>query len=104
MEKVTIKAYAVKHKLSIFNVMKMLKSGKLKSEIVEENGKEVTYIVLDEAIEAEVKAGIVTIEKKGEVKLREEMKILSSEVSLLRAEIEAKLKEFKEKILNMLTA
>jgi len=89
MEKVTIKAYAVKHKLSIFNVMKMLKSGKLKSEIVEENGKEVTYIVLDEAIEAEVKAGIVTIEKKGEAKLREEMKILSSEVALLRAEIEA---------------
>jgi ectoine hydroxylase-related dioxygenase (phytanoyl-CoA dioxygenase family) len=89
MEKVTIKAYAVKHKLSIFNVMKMIKSGKLKSEIVEENGKEVTYIVLDEAIEAEVKAGIVTIEKKGEVKLREEMKILSSEVALLRAEIEA---------------
>jgi len=89
MEKVTIKAYAVKHKLSIFNVMKMLKSGKLKSEIVEENGKEVTYIVLDEATEAEVKAGIVTIEKKGEAKLREEMKILSSEVALLRAEIEA---------------
>ena len=89
MEKVTIKAYAVKHKLSIFNVMKMLKSGKLKSEIVEENGKEVTYIVLDEATEAEVKAGIVTIEKKGEAKLREEMKILSSEVELLRTEIEA---------------
>jgi len=89
MEKVTIKAYAVKHKLSIFNVMKMLKSGKLKSEIVEENGKEVTYIILDEATESEVKSGIVTIEKKGEAKLREEMKILSSEVALLRAEIEA---------------
>ena len=89
MQKVTIKAYAVKHKLSIFNVMKMIKSGKLKSEIVEENGKEVTYIRLDEATEAEIKAGIVTIEKKGEAKLREEMKMLSNEVELLRAEIVA---------------
>jgi len=87
MQKVTIKAYAVKHKLSIFNVMKMIKSGKLKSEIVEENGKEVTYIRLDEATEVEIKAGIVTIEKKGEAKLREEMKMLSNEVELLRAEI-----------------
>jgi len=89
MQKVTIKAYAVKHKLSIFNVMKMIKSGKLKSEIVEDNGKEVTYIRLDEATEAEIKAGIVTIEKKGEAKLREEMKMLSNEVELLRAEIVA---------------
>ena len=42
MQKITIKAYAVKHKLSIFNVMKMVKSGKLKIEIAEENGKEIT--------------------------------------------------------------
>ena len=33
MERIGIKAYAVKHKLSIFNVMKMIKSGKVKSEI-----------------------------------------------------------------------
>jgi len=88
MQKVTIKAYAVKHKLSIFNVMKMVKSTKLKTEVVEENGKEVTYILLDEATEAEIAAGIVTIEKKGEVKLQEEMKMLRNEVVLLRAEIE----------------
>ena len=89
IKKVTIKAYAVSHKLSIFNVMKMVKSAKLKNEVVEENGKEVIYILLDEEIEAEVKQGIVTIEKKGESKLQEEMKLLSREVKLLRAEIEA---------------
>jgi len=88
MKKVTIKAYAVKHKLSIFNVMKMVKSDKLKSEVIEEKGKEIIYILLDEAIEAEVKKGIISIEKKGEEKLQEEMKILTDEVKLLRAEIE----------------
>lgn len=41
----TMKTYAVKHKLSLFNVVKMIKSGQLKSETVEENGKEVTYIL-----------------------------------------------------------
>ena len=45
MERMTLKSYAVKHKLSLFNVVKMVKSGQLKSETVEENGKEVTYIL-----------------------------------------------------------
>jgi len=89
MQKVTIKAYAVSHKLSIFNVMKMVKSGKLKSEVIEENGKETTYIIMDKTIENEVKKGIVTVEKLGEAKLQEEMKMLTNEVQLLRAEIEA---------------
>jgi len=89
MQKVTIKAYAVSHKLSIFNVMKMLKAGKLKSEVVEEEGREVTYILLDDKIEDEIKEGIVTVEKVGEAKLQEEMKMLTDEVRLLRAEIEA---------------
>ena len=88
MQKVTIKAYAVSHKLSIFNVMKMVKSGKLKSEVVEQEGKEVTYILLDEKIEEEIKKGIVTVEKSAQAKLQEEMKILTKEVQLLRAEIE----------------
>jgi len=47
MEKMTLKQYAVKHKLSLFNVVKMVKSGKLQSETVEENGKEVTYVLPD---------------------------------------------------------
>ena len=40
MEKISIKAYAAKHKLSIFNVVKMTKSGQLPTQTVEENGKE----------------------------------------------------------------
>ena len=48
MERMTLKSYAVKHKLSLFNVVKMVKSGQLKSKTVEENGKEVTYILPEE--------------------------------------------------------
>ena len=94
MQKVTIKAYAVSHKLSIFNVMKMVKSGKLKSEVIEEKGKEVTYIIMDDNIENEVKEGIVKVEKSGEAKLKVEMEMLTKEVALLRAEIEALKKQY----------
>ena len=48
MERITIKAYAIKHKLSVFNVMKMLKSGKVESEVSNEDGRDVTYILFDE--------------------------------------------------------
>ena len=88
MEKVTIKAYAVKHKLSIFNVMKMVKSGKLESDIVEEDGKEKIYIILNEATEKEIKEQIVPIERKEEMMFKEEVKLLRKEVQLLRKEIE----------------
>ena len=88
MQKLTIKAYAVKHKLSIFNVMKMVKSGKLKTEIVEENEKEITYILLDETIEKEIESSIVPVKKQEEFTLREIVKVLQKEVKLLREEIE----------------
>ena len=94
MQQITIKAYAVKHKLSIFNVMKMVKSGKLKTEIVEENGKEITYILLDEAIEKEVQGSIVPIEEQEELTLREIVKVLQKEVKFLREEME----ELKKKL------
>lgn len=89
MQRMTIKAYAVKHKLSIFNVMKMVKSGKLKTDSIEENGKEVTYIVLDETIEKEVQEGIVPIEEKERASEKEMIKLLQKEVRLLREELDA---------------
>jgi len=89
VQRITIKTYAIKHKLSIFNVMKMAKSGKLKTDIVEENGKEVTYIVLDETIEKEVQEGIVPIEEKEKASVEEMIKVLQKEVRLLREELDA---------------
>ncbi|MEA3433204.1 MAG: hypothetical protein U9R13_01320 [Campylobacterota bacterium] len=94
MERITIKAYAVKHKLSIFNVMKMVKSGKVKSEVFQEKGREVTYILFDEETEKEIQEQIVPMEHKEEFMLREEMKFLRKEIQLLRKDVE----ELKKKL------
>ena len=87
MNKTTIKAYAVKHKLSIYNVMKMVKSGKVKSEVIEEDGREVTYIIFNNESENEIEQNIVPMNEK-----IDNNKILASlvdEVKLLRKEVES---------------
>ncbi len=94
LERITIKAYAIKYKLSIFNVMKMVKSGKVKSEVFQEKGREVTYILFDEETEKEIREQIVPMEHKEEYMLREEMKFLRKEIQLLREDVE----ELKKKI------
>jgi len=88
MKKVTIKEYAVSHKLSIFNVVKMVKSGKLKSKVIEESGKEVTYIVLDESNEENIKSQIIPLHEKKEAQLRLEVEAVKKELRLLKKEIE----------------
>lgn len=88
MERMTLKAYAVKHKLSIFNVMKMLKSGKVKSEVFQEKGREVTYILYDEESEREIEEQIIPIENKEEVQVLETLRVLTQEVQALRKEVE----------------
>ena len=88
MDKMSIKSYAVKHKLSIFNVMKMVKSGKLDTQIEESNGKEITYILMNEAKEKEVREGIVPLYEKDNMTLKEEFRLLKDEVTKLRDEIE----------------
>jgi hypothetical protein len=88
MEKITIKAYAVKHKLSIFNVMKMVKSGKLKTIIEDEEGKEKTYILLDDRIEEEVKKSIVPLSERESATIKEELKQLREEIMKLKNDIE----------------
>jgi len=95
MERMKIKAYAVKHKLSIFNVMKMVKSGKVKSEVFQEKGREVTYILYDEENEKKIREQIVPIENKKEVQIIEAFNALKKEVEDLRAEVEL----LKKKIL-----
>jgi len=90
----TIKAYAVKHKLSIFNVMKMLKSGKVKSEVFNEKGREVTYILYDEESEKEIREQIVPIEKKEESQFVHELQLLRKEIELLKDDV----KELKRRL------
>jgi len=87
LERITIKAYAVKHKLSIFNVMKMIKSGKVKSEVFNEKGREVTYILFDEETEKEIREQIVPMEPKKESILHQEIMFLRKELQLLKEDV-----------------
>ena len=96
MEKLTIKAYAKRHKLSIFNVVKMTKSGQIPTETVVENGKDVVYILLDNDVEKKVKHSIVQEENKEPYSLRKENEKLKKENERLQKEIEKLKKEIAQ--------
>ena len=49
MKELTLKEYAVKHKISLFNVMKLAKAGKIPSNTRKVNGKDEILILTDEA-------------------------------------------------------
>ena len=87
MERMTMKAYAVKHKLSIFNVMKMVKAGKVQSEVFNEKGREVTYILFDEETEKEISDKIVPMDQKEDLMLKEEIQFLRKEIQLLKEDV-----------------
>ena len=88
MEKITLKAYAVKHKLSLFNVVKMTKSGQVPTEIVLEKGKDVVYILIDEEVEKNVTQTIESVNNKEPYSMRKENERLKKEVEELKKEIE----------------
>lgn len=94
MEKVSLKAYAVKHKLSLFNVIKMTKSGQIPIETVVENGKDVVYILIDEEIEENVTRTIESVKHKEPYSMRKENELLKNEVEKLKKEI----KELKKRV------
>ena len=97
MKKVTIKEYAIKHKLSIFNVVKMVKSGELKSQTIIKNKKEHIYIILDNNIEEEIEEGIIKSNHNKNVddclSLEEIVQNLQEEVKLLREDISKLMKK-----------
>jgi hypothetical protein len=88
MERITIKAYAVKNKLSIFNVMKMVKSGKLQSEVFQEKGREITYILYDEESEKAIIEQIIPESNRKDFQIDQMLNELRVEVKLLRKEVE----------------
>lgn len=88
MEKVTLKAYAVKHKLSLFNVVKMTKSGQVPTETVHEDGRDVVYILIDESVEENVTQTIQSLKNKEPYSMRKENERLKKEIERLNKEIE----------------
>ncbi len=87
MEKMSLKAYAVKHKLSLFNVVKMSKSGQVPTETVQENGKDVLYILIDEEVEKKVTRTIASAENNAPYSLKKENERLRKEIEKLKEEI-----------------
>ena len=87
MEKVTLREYAKRHKLSYFNVMKMAKNGDVKSVVEVEEGKEVTYVLIDEEQEKKVSENIIETSAKS-LTLLEENKLLKQEISRLKEALE----------------
>jgi hypothetical protein len=69
--------------------MKMIKAGKLKTEVVLENEREVTYIVLDKKTEEEVHFATAPIDKKEEIDLKHTVERLEKEIRALREEFNA---------------
>jgi len=87
MQEVTLREYAKMHKLSYFNVMKMVKNGNVKSITKIENEKEVEYVLVDEEQEKKVSANIIETSAKS-LTLQEENKLLKKEIVRLKEELE----------------
>ncbi|MDM5270728.1 hypothetical protein PGH07_00880 [Sulfurovum sp. zt1-1] len=88
MEKLTLKAYAKRHKISIFNVMKMVREGSVQSETVLEDGKEAVYIVENKEQGKEIQSKI-TKYTQTPLSLEKEVELLKNEMAELRNELEA---------------
>ena len=83
MEKYTVKEYARRHKMSIFQVIRKINRGELKAESVEENGIKTQYVLLDTPLSPPESDG----EKEGPA-VRSKENSLEEEVTLLRREVE----------------
>ena len=90
MERLTARQYAKKHKISIYNAIKLARTGQVPSETVEENGKEVLYL-LEEA-EAPRSA---QPEPKPKPTPEEEIHMLKEEIAKLKEELARCRKEVK---------
>jgi len=87
VKEVTLRAYAQMHKLSYFNVMKMVKNGDVKSVTKMENNKEVQYVLVEEEQEKRVSENIIETSAKS-LTLQEENTLLKKEIARLKGELE----------------
>jgi Cft2 family RNA processing exonuclease len=87
MKKVSLREYAKLHKLSYFNVMKMVKGGDVKSVTEIEDDKEVQYVLVEEEQEKRVSESIIETSAQ-KLTLKEENILLKKEIERLKVELE----------------
>ncbi len=87
MKKLTLREYARLHKLSYFNVMKMVNNGDVKSVTEQIDGKEVKYVLVEEEQEKRVSENILETSSQ-KLTLKEENELLKKEIERLKAELE----------------
>ena len=85
MRRMSVKQYAVQNKMSIFSVIKAIRNGTLPSETVTEEGKETTYVLVDEmsAEKNEKRTEKGTTQRS----LQDEVEALKNEVETLKREV-----------------
>lgn len=86
MEKLTIRQYATRYKLSTFNVVKMTRSGELKTETIQEDGRESILILVDEADESAVEKKLEESQRAPRG-LRAENMLLKKEIARLKEQL-----------------
>ena len=89
MEKLTLKQYAVKHKMSLFSVVKLVKSGELRSETVKEGEREILYIPVGEpeTEQSHQEGRPSSLQDEEKRVIEERVAALEAEVKTLRQEI-----------------
>ena len=87
MKKLTLREYARVHKLSYFNVMKMVNNGDVKSVTEQIDGKEIKYVLVEEEQEKRVSENIIETSSQ-KLTLKEENELLKKEIERLKAELE----------------
>ena len=89
MKRLTLKQYATKNRVSIFNVIKMIQRGELEAVEEESDGKKIVYVILsEEKKDNESGDDIVSSDEDA----RDEMEKLLKTIDKLNSEI-SELKE-----------
>lgn len=83
MELISIQKYASKNRLSIHSVIKKTMNGELPTHVQEENGKEVTYILLSDS-----KQPLSTTAERDEIDYKKEYESLHREYLILKTKYE----------------
>jgi len=88
-ELITIQKYAAQKRLSIHNVVKKTMHGELQTVVKEENGKEVTYILITPSVQNNpAEASDQNTEETIEIDYKKEYEALHKEYLILKTKYE----------------